>query len=114
MDGAGDRLPACGGREKEQETNESHRETWYQGHNVCNREREEACVELIRTPEKLQNCLQRQFKQELKLEAKTADKGSGVKRGWMSVQTGKEKATNLGLKELWALNQAEGHWKGKH
>lgn len=40
--------------EKEQETNESHRGTSYQGHSICNREREEACVELIRTQEKLQ------------------------------------------------------------
>lgn len=33
---------------------ERHRETWYQRHSMCNREREEACVELIRTQEKLQ------------------------------------------------------------
>lgn len=48
------------------------------------------------------SCLQRQFKQELKLEAKTADKGPEVKRGrgGMSLQTGKEKATNLSLKGL--------------
>lgn len=39
------------------------------------------------------SCVQRQFKQELKLGAKTADKGPQVKRGrgGMSLQTGNEK-----------------------